>query len=139
MITARAAALTFSRCRLCSGPTRQRGWRVSTRREAAPLLPKPLLAELSDVLGRERLRRWLTEEEATTFVASLRNDAISHQDPPPQAGLTPDPGDDYLVMLARASGADYLVSGDRHLIELPDPVPPVITPRQLLDQLEPPQ
>ena len=35
-----------------------------------------LLDELADVLGRGRLRRWLTEQEARVFVASLRNDAI---------------------------------------------------------------
>jgi putative PIN family toxin of toxin-antitoxin system len=34
-----------------------------------------LLDELADVLGRERLRRWLTEEEASVFVASLRRAA----------------------------------------------------------------
>jgi len=52
-----------------------------------------------------------------------------------RAGPTPcrwphaDPGDDYLVVLARASGAQTLVSGDRHLYDLVDPVPPVLLPR----------
>ncbi len=51
-------------------------------------------------------------------------------------GLTADPDDDYLVALARAAGADYLVSGDRHLLELTDPEPPVLTPREFLALLE---
>jgi predicted nucleic acid-binding protein len=32
--------------------------------------------------------------------------------------LTPDPGDDYLVNLARAADVDFLVSCDSHLTEL---------------------
>lgn len=46
--------------------------------------------------------------------------------------LSPDPDDDYLIALARVAGADYLVSGDRHLLDLADPDPPVLTPRQFL-------
>lgn len=38
--------------------------------------------------------------------------------------------------LARAANADYLVSGDRHLLDLTNPDPPVLTPRQFLDLLD---
>ena len=41
-----------------------------------------------------------------------------------------------LEALARATGADYLLSGDQHLTELADPRPAVLTPHALLDQLE---
>ena len=57
------------------------------------------------------------------------------KDPPEVSGLTPDPGDDYLVSLARAAGVDCLVSGDPHLTGLADPRPPVLTPRAFLDRL----
>ena len=43
--------------------------------------------------------------------------------------VTPDPGDDYFASLARAAGADYLVSGDAQLTGLEDAEPPVLTPR----------
>jgi predicted nucleic acid-binding protein len=56
-------------------------------------------------------------------------------DPPASPGLTSDPGDDYLVALARHAGADAIVSGDRHLLELPEAMPPVLAPRQFLEQL----
>ena len=95
-----------------------------------------LLDELADVLGRGRLRRWLTEHEARVFVASLRNDAIVVDDPPAQPGITPDPDDDFVISLADAAGGGYLVSGDRHLTELVDPDPPVLTPREFLKLLE---
>jgi predicted nucleic acid-binding protein len=49
--------------------------------------------------------------------------------------MSPDSGDDYLIALARTSGADVIVSGDSHLTQLVDPTPPVLTPRQFIEQL----
>jgi len=40
-----------------------------------------------------------------------------------------------LIVLARAAQADYLISGDRHLLDLTDPNPPVLRPRQFVDLL----
>jgi putative PIN family toxin of toxin-antitoxin system len=94
-----------------------------------------LLEELRGVLGRDRLRRWLTEEEAELFVQSLRDNATIIDDPPLERGITRDPDDDFVVALARVAEADYVVSGDRHLLELVDQRPPVLTPRALLDLL----
>jgi uncharacterized protein len=110
-----------------------------TKRRFELIVSPELLAELEDVLSRERLRRWLTQEEVTAFVAKLRLGATLVDDPPTgRTPITADPDDDYLVALAQAARADYLVSGDRHLIELPDPDPPVLTPRQLLERLPTP-
>ena len=94
-----------------------------------------LLEELRDVLDRPRFRRWVSTETAAEFIDGLAQDAEVIDDPPTQPGLSPDPDDDYLIALARAAGADYLVSGDRHLLDLADPDPPVLTPRQFLDLL----
>jgi uncharacterized protein len=95
-----------------------------------------LLGELTDVLARERFRRWFSAEEAHAFVAALQLAARFVNDPPAEVGITADPDDDYLVALARAAHADYLVSGDRHLTQLPDPDPPVLTPRAFLELLD---
>lgn len=46
-----------------------------------------------------------------------------------------DPADDYLVALARAEGADAIVSGDKHLLELERPRPPVVTAREFVDEV----
>lgn len=94
-----------------------------------------LLGELRDVLVRPKFRRWVSSATAEDLIAGLAADAGTQPDPPAQLGLTEDPDDDYLVSLARAAHADYLISGDRHLLQLTDPDPPVITPRQLLDRL----
>jgi len=94
-----------------------------------------LLEELRDVLDRPRLRRWVSTATASDFIDALAEDAELIDDPPAQPGLSPDPDDDYLVALARAAGAGCLVSGDRHLLDLADPNPPVVTPRRFLEVL----
>jgi putative PIN family toxin of toxin-antitoxin system len=94
-----------------------------------------LLAELKRVLLRSKFRKYLSEEETQGYVDLFRRFATSMEDPPEIFGLTPDPGDDYLVSLARASSAHFLVSGDPHLTELPDPKPSVLTPRAFLERL----
>jgi uncharacterized protein len=63
----------------------------------------------------------------------LVEDAVLVGDPPLRSGLTPDPGDDYLVALAQEAAAECIVSGDVHLTQLVDPSPPVLTPRAFLE------
>lgn len=105
--------------------------------ERFALITSPaLIDELRDVLERPKFRRWVTVQTAQQFIDGLATDAEVIADPPPIAGLTPDPNDDYLVAPARAAQAGYLVSGDRHLLNLGGPSPPVLTPRQFLDLLE---
>jgi putative PIN family toxin of toxin-antitoxin system len=96
-----------------------------------------LLNELAQVLHRDRLRRFISREDASAFVEYLSRVADVRADPHPITGLVPqDPGDDFLVALAREAGADYVLSSDDHLIRLPSPRPPVITPAQLVAELD---
>jgi putative PIN family toxin of toxin-antitoxin system len=95
-----------------------------------------LLAEVASVLGRDRLRRYLSIEEARRFVADLPGVTTLVADPPPPyPAVCRDPGDDYLVALARAALVDALVTGDRDLLELEDTGVAVITPRELIERL----
>jgi putative PIN family toxin of toxin-antitoxin system len=94
-----------------------------------------LLEELLDVLMRRKLRKYVSAGDAVAFVELLRLTATLKPDPEVEPGLTPDPKDDYLVALARATGAACIVSGDAHLTGLADPRPPVFTPRELLERL----
>lgn len=102
------------------------------------IIASPLwLAELDRVVVRPRIAAYIDQADAAELRESIARQAIFIADPPPQPGLTPDPGDDYLVALARASAARCIVSGDRHLLELVDPHPPVVTPRAFVDTLPP--
>jgi uncharacterized protein len=100
------------------------------------VMSQALIEELRDVLDRPRFRRWISTTIARRFVDGLADDALLLDDAPAPQGVSPDPDDDYLIALARAAGADYLVSGDRHLLDLTDPDPPVLTPRQFLELLD---
>ncbi len=129
------------------GPQRARLGRDLERRAARPivnawtderfeLITSPaLIEELRDVLHRPRLRRWISLELADAFVDGLAQNATMVADPPNHPGVTRDPDDDYLIALARPTRVDYLVSGDRDLLDLEDPDPPVLPPRQFVDIL----
>ena len=107
------------------------------RQEKIQIIISPqLLAELKLVLGREKFRRWLTEPEARHAAGAIARLGELHQDPPPQPGLTPDPKTTTSSPSRAPPPVDYLISGDQHLTGLHDPLPPVLTPRQLLDQLK---
>lgn len=84
-----------------------------------------LLYELQTVLAREKFRRYLTYDEATEYVSWLHHEAEVVRDPPEKAvrgAVKADPDDEYLVGLAGALGRgdSYLVSVDRHLLDLPE-------------------
>jgi putative PIN family toxin of toxin-antitoxin system len=94
-----------------------------------------LLGEITSVLGRERLRRYLSIEKSHRFVADLLGLMTVAAEPPrPYPAVCRDPDDDYLV--ARSSGGvDALVTGDRDLLELEDVAVAVITPGELVERL----
>ncbi len=99
------------------------------------VVSKLLLVELTDVLRREKFRRYVSEEEAGMFVELVRRNSTVLGDPAPTAvQLSEDPGDEYLIALARAARVDALVSGNSHLIRLRASIP-VKTPREFLDSL----
>lgn len=104
--------------------------------ERFELIASPaVLDELRDVLHRPRFRRWISIELADEFIDGLAQDASIAADAPNLPGVSPDPDDDYLIALGRATGADYLISGDSDVLELADPDPPVLSPRQFADLL----
>jgi putative PIN family toxin of toxin-antitoxin system len=99
---------------------------------ASPLL----LDELSDVLSRPKLRRYLSIEDAHRFVNAIRELAAVIDDPPEgDDSITDDPDDDFLVLLAEAAGADVLVSGDPDLTTVQRPGLVVMTPREFLEAM----
>ena len=99
------------------------------------VVSKRLLAELESVLARPKFRRYLTLEQADRYVASLGREGRLVDDPGEIDAVSPDPNDDYLIALARASRAHVLVSGDPHLTSLALPDVRVATPRDFLDRL----
>ena len=91
-----------------------------------------LLAEVERAFTYPKLSELVTSREARAFVAALARHAVVVDDPTEVEPAVPDdPRDDYLVALGRAAGADVLVSGDRRLLSLVTPEPPIVSPRVL--------
>ncbi len=109
---------------------------LELRAGAFELVVSPLLLEeLEDVLARPKLRAWVTRAEAAAYLAVIREESILYADPPPSGStLCADPDDEFLIDLARAAGADTIVSGDRHLLDL-RPTLPVLSPAEFLSRL----
>jgi putative PIN family toxin of toxin-antitoxin system len=94
-----------------------------------------LLDELEDVLLRPKFSEYAPPEKMSAYVEALAAEGVPFDDPGDPPRLTPDPDDDYLVALARAAGADLIVSGDRDLTGIADPPVPIVSPREFLDRL----
>jgi putative PIN family toxin of toxin-antitoxin system len=100
------------------------------------VLVSPLLiAELTDVLGREKFAKHAAEGRATAFVAVLLDRAEMVEDGELVSERTADPDDDYLISLAQKQEADAIVSGDRHLLDAASSDLSVLTPREMADRL----
>jgi len=88
------------------------------------------------VASRPQFRPYVAAYEVRAYVVVLSRLSLVEPDPELTPGLTPDPGDDYLVAFARAAGAHFVISSDPHLTELKQARPPVLTPRAFLPGLE---
>jgi putative PIN family toxin of toxin-antitoxin system len=77
-----------------------------------------LLDEIREVLtDRPRLRKWISLETATLFTDTIGT-LVDLVDNPEQIDTeTRDPDDDYLIALARANDVEFIVSGDKDLLE----------------------
>ena len=108
------------------------------REGAFELITSPmLLRELRTVRLREKFRPYVSVDEVDAFIGFIRAEGTEVPDPPRSAdGLSEDPGDEYLIDLAREARADALVSGDPHLLKLRSRLA-VRSPREFLESLHP--
>jgi len=103
--------------------------------ESYVLVMSPLLIdELTQVLARDKFRKYFSLDEARRAVDLLVSLAVVIEDPPDSdVAITDDPDDDYLVLLAEAANVTALVSGDPHLTNVRRPGLRILTPREALD------
>jgi len=101
-------------------------------RDGEVLLSADVISEISEVLGREKFRRYVTEEERSRFLRSLLQEAklIEIEE---KIQACRDPEDDKFLELVVNGSADCIVSGDDDLLTLnPFRDVEIITPSKLL-------
>lgn len=97
-----------------------------------------LLGEVRKALLDPRIssRYSITLDEVDEFCRRIEEESIWLPDPidPPRLVLA-DPGDDYLIQLARDGGADVLVTHDHHFDAIVGPGLEIIPPRVIVHRL----
>ncbi len=89
-----------------------------------------LLVEIERGLRKPYFRERVSEEELAEIVAGVADAATMRKNPKDVEKVLRDPKDDYLLALARESGAEAIVSGDKHLLDHPGLEPRAINARE---------
>jgi uncharacterized protein len=100
-----------------------------------------LVEELRDVAGRPFFRARLRASAAELLAAGLRDFSFFVEarlyENPPTGPVAPDPKDSYLLALAEASQAEFLVTGDKELLALKrHKSTRIITPAAMIEALK---
>jgi putative PIN family toxin of toxin-antitoxin system len=93
-----------------------------------------LIAELDRTLAYPKIRKRIPDEDAAALVRLIERGAVMRDDVESPQPVSRDPGDDYLIALARESDS-VIVTGDGDLLSLA-PDLPVFAPAQFLTWLE---
>jgi putative PIN family toxin of toxin-antitoxin system len=101
---------------------------VSEMSVEAIICPR-LLGEVERALRKPYFRERIEDEEIAEAVSILRDAGTLVDDPIDPPAVLRDPTDDYLVMLARESDAEAIVTSDHDLLDHGSLSPPAIDPR----------
>jgi putative PIN family toxin of toxin-antitoxin system len=103
--------------------------------EGKILISVPTLLELAEVLGRDKLNKYLLEEERASFLVELLKE-VELVEVSEQVTDCRDAEDNKFLELAISGKANYIVSGDNDLLVLnPFRGIPILTPREFLNSL----
>jgi len=103
--------------------------------EGTILISVPTLLELAEVLGRERLNKYLPERERMRFLVALLKEAELVEVTETITDCR-DARDNKFLELAVGGNADCIVSGDSDLLVLnPFRGIPILTPREFLSRV----
>lgn len=78
----------------------------------------PILVELERTLNNAYFRRHLTEDQIANVLGMLRLDSLMTELSVAVAGVASHAADDLILGTAASAGADFLVTGDRALLDL---------------------
>jgi putative PIN family toxin of toxin-antitoxin system len=81
-------------------------------------LSREILAEVVEISRDPKIQRYVTEEEATSFLRDVASAARIVDTKSKFKVVLEDPDDDVILRTAHDGQAAYLVSGDKHLLKL---------------------
>lgn len=86
------------------------------------LTSREQMEEIGEVLRRPQVRKYhgMSEKDIDEFLDELRLFSVLVEVQGMEKVVQDDPDDDFLLALGKAGGADYIVSGDQHLLALGD-------------------
>jgi putative PIN family toxin of toxin-antitoxin system len=114
------------------GQAVRRAWQ-----EAITLVSIDTLAELREVLMRQKFARYIRREQVDPYIAQIWSLGLQVVDPPAIRACR-DPKDDKFLEVAVHGRADAIVTGDADLLDLnPFRGIAILTPREYLEQEEP--
>jgi uncharacterized protein len=113
-------AVTYVQALASPGGPAAACWQRARAGEVILYVSEESLAELADVLARPKLARRLniSGDVVRTYLAAIRDAAVTVADVPVRFTYPRDPKDEPLVNLALAAGAKYLVTWDNDLLDL---------------------
>jgi putative PIN family toxin of toxin-antitoxin system len=76
-----------------------------------------ILQELEEVVNRPKLRVYI-KGDPTTLIVTIKNDALIVPGEFKLTGICRDPKDDKFIACAVEGGANYIVTGDKDLLDL---------------------
>jgi uncharacterized protein len=82
------------------------------------ILSKDILEEFLDVVEIPKIARYTNKQDVNVFLSVIGGNARIVQVKSKFKAVTEDPDDDIILRTAYDGKADYVVSGDRHLLEL---------------------
>jgi putative PIN family toxin of toxin-antitoxin system len=93
-------------------------WFKVRRKGFTLILSKEIISEFVKVMSREKFSRYVNEEDLKVFLQALYETALPVKTKSRFKIVKEDPEDDMVLRTAYDSKADYIVSGDKHLLSL---------------------
>ncbi len=93
-------------------------WRRAKTNEFSLELSDEMYNEFVNVVSRKKFEKYVTDIDVKLFLADLRQIAKFVQVKSKFKVILEDPDDDIIIRAAYDGKADYIVSGDRHLLSL---------------------
>ncbi len=88
--------------------------------EKALILSRPILEEFLEIVGDPRIMKYVSAKETNAFLNSIKGAAKVVTIKSKFKAVKEDPDDDIILRTAYDGKADYIVSGDNHLLSLRD-------------------